>query len=111
MTGKERSEKCKGRMTLLEHGGEIRAETTSGLSTRPTAKTTGDFLLNLDHADVAFDQIIVERHSKIIDKGQDLVALKVEAFCQVAGFGLLDAATFTFGPAIRRGSRFGEGLG
>src|SRR3954454_10140221 len=99
MSSKESSEKGKGSMTLLEHGREIRAEAASRLSARPTAKTTGYFLLNLNHADVAFDEIIVERHSKIIDKGKDLVTLPVEALGKVAGFGLLDAAAFAFGPA------------
>src|SRR5215203_2937854 len=106
MSGKESREQCKGRMTLFEHGREIRAETTSSLRTRPRAKTTGDFLLNLDHANIAFHQIIVERHGKIIDKGEDLAALKVESLSQVAGFGLLDAPAFTFGPASRRGSGY-----
>src|SRR5215203_595413 len=110
MASKERSEKCKGRMTLLEHGREIRTEATSGLSARPTAKTAGDFLLNFDHTNVTFDEIIVERHGKIIDKGKDLAALKVEAFSQIACFGLLGATAFAFGPASGRRGGGGEGL-
>ncbi len=103
MTGKESREKSKGVMPLLLQGREIRTKATSGLCARPTAKTARDFLLHLDHANIAFDEIIVERHSKIINKGKDLTALEVEAFGKVAGFGLLDAAAFAFGPATRRG--------
>ena len=104
MTGKESGEKSKGSIVLLVHSREVRTEATSRVRARPTAKTAGDFLLNFDHVDVAFCQIIVERHGKIIGKGQDMVTSKVEAFRQIVGFGLLNTTTFTLGPALWRGA-------
>jgi hypothetical protein len=110
MTGKEICEKSKGRMTLLEHGREIGTETASGLCAGPSAKTAGDFLLNLDHANVTFHEVIVERDSKVIDKGKDLATSQVEAFGKIASFGFLDTTAFAFGPAIGRRGCGGEGL-
>ncbi len=96
MTSKEVCEQGKGSMTLLAQGREIRTEEASRLSSRPTAKTAGDFLLNLDHAKITFNEIIVERHSKVIDEGEDEVTLLVEAFRKIARLGLLDATAFAF---------------
>ncbi len=75
MTGKESSEQRKDVMPLLEEGREIRTEAASGLCARPTAETAGDFLLHLDHANVTFDEIVIERNSKVIDKSKDFAAL------------------------------------
>ena len=102
MLVKESGEKGKEGMTLLVHSREIRTDETSGLSARPTAKAAGDFLLNFDHANIAFDQIIVEGDSKIIDKSQNLSALPIETFSEITRFALLGAPALAFGPALRR---------
>lgn len=41
-------------------GGQIRTNGAEGMSSGELAKATGDFLLNLDHANIAFSQIIIE---------------------------------------------------
>lgn len=57
------------------------------------AKTIGDFLLHLDHANVAFSHIVVEWHDEVIHKRQHFVFMGNKPIQQVSGFTLLEAST------------------
>jgi len=56
---KERIQGQPNRKALLAHGRDIRTDSTKSLSTVSRTKTTGYFLLNFEHTNIAFSQIII----------------------------------------------------
>ena len=53
------------------------------MGTGETPKAAGDFLLDFDHADITFGQIIVERRSEIGDEGEQMSATVAQAVKQI----------------------------
>ena len=73
-------------------------------------KGTGDLLLNLYHAYIAFDQVVVKRDAEVIHEGQDAGLMFVQAVKQVFGrrlFGSSDRSGF----CLWRGRVGGKTLG
>ena len=58
--------------TLLAQRRKIAADATKASEPLISAKATGDFLLDLDHAQIAFGLIVAKWHGKIQQKGQHL---------------------------------------
>ena len=52
------------------------------------APAAADFLLELDHADVAFCEVVVEWDAEVVREAEDVFAVAVEAVEEVAGRGL-----------------------
>ena len=66
------------------------------------AETAGDLLLRLVQAQVALGLIVAEGDGQVAEEGEHSISAEPEAFEQVAGKRLLDAAA-PARPAIRRG--------
>lgn len=70
MTREDGIQSGPNRDALLTQGSEVRANRTEGISAVQAAETAGDLLLDLEHANVAFSEIVVEWYPEIIDRGK-----------------------------------------
>src|SRR5438445_12622716 len=70
--------------TLLAQGREIAADAAEGHRSRRRAETAGDLLLDLDHADIALRQAIVEGHREVVQEAQHRLQVLGEAIQQIA---------------------------
>ncbi len=72
---------------MFANGGEVSANAGEHLSAGEGAESAGDFLLDLDHADVAFGLVVSEGDMGVLEESQngELVLLKAEQ--KVEGFG------------------------
>jgi len=59
-----------------------------------TSDRRADFLVDFDHADVAFGEVVVEWHREVGREAQHVVGVGVEAEQQVGGFGAFGSASF-----------------
>ncbi len=92
--------------SLFTQGRKITANTAKDSDSGVGAKTSGDFLLHLDHAQVPLGLIVVEGHCKIGHEGQNLPLVPREPIKQVAS-GILFGSTsmdFLWGRRRRVGS-------
>ncbi len=70
------SEKCSGEglqkiLAVLHRGGDVGADLGEPTGTRKSAKAAGDLLLDLEHAKVAFGQVVGEGDTEIDHEGKD----------------------------------------
>src|SRR5919108_6657244 len=56
---------------------DVGAQGEEAVGARGGAPTAGDLLMDLDHADVAFDEAVVERDPEVVRETQDLLAVAV----------------------------------
>ena len=77
------------------------------------AETTGDFLLEFGHLQVAFGRVVVAGNAQVGEEAQDLVAVLAQPPNEVAGRGLFDppAGAGTAGTGRIAGFGFGFGFG
>jgi len=55
---------------VFASGGQVATQGAKSLSDTQGAKSAGDFLLEFDHANVAFGQIIIKGDAKIVHEGE-----------------------------------------
>jgi len=53
------------------------------------AKTPGDFLFDLEHAQVALSLIIIKGHGEVVHEGEDRLAMRAQPIEQISGRCLL----------------------
>ena len=82
--GGEAGEDVDGVAALFVGGGEVGAEREEVAGAGAGAPAAADLLLELDHADVAFGEVVVERDAEVVGEAEDLVAVAVEAGEEVA---------------------------
>src|SRR5713101_1643551 len=71
MTSQGLLQSRKQRESLFAQRREVASNATKGQGTIPTAKTARNFLLNFDHAKIAFGLRIVKRHAEVNQESQD----------------------------------------
>src|SRR3990172_1341544 len=81
--------------TILASGRDVTADATKGPGTLHRAKTTRHLLLQLDRAQIALGQIVIERHLKIVHKSQHRALVFEQVIDQVPGRALLDPAALS----------------
>jgi DNA invertase Pin-like site-specific DNA recombinase len=89
-------------MTLFARSRDVAADGTEKISAGFGAKRAGDFLLDLNHAHVAFGEVVVERNTKVRHERERFDLVPLEAIQQVLGRRLFLASAFGFGRWIRR---------
>jgi hypothetical protein len=82
--------------TLFAQSREGAANATKDGDSLICAKTAGDFLLHLDHAQIPLCLIVVEGHGKIRHEGQNLPFVGGEPIEQIAGRILFGPASMDF---------------
>jgi hypothetical protein len=65
------TEGIENRLTELTSSRQIASNTTKQVSALSSAKTTGHFLLDLEHTNIAFRQIVIEGDVKMTQKSQN----------------------------------------
>ena len=68
---------------MLAHRGDVAADGAEVSRSGERAPRAGDLLLELDHADVAFGLVVVERHGEVDGEPEDVGSLGVEPAQQV----------------------------
>ena len=82
---------------LFTQCGEVGADGAEGLGTVDGTETPGGFLLEFGHTDIAFGLVIVEGHTRVGEKAQDLVGVLAQTQEKIERGGLLDPATPSVG--------------
>ena len=82
---------------FLRGGGEVASNSTEGLRAGFASECAGNLLLHLYHANVPFDQVVIEGDVEIVHEGQGFLAVLVQAFEQVARFGFFAPSSFLLG--------------
>src|SRR5579864_8112911 len=72
-------------LTVLASSRDVASYLTKDVCALGTAKAAGHLLLDLDHANVSFGQIVVKRDAEVVDKRQYLVLVSDEPVQQVSG--------------------------
>src|SRR6266852_1338343 len=80
--------------SLFAQGGQIAANPAKSACTPKTAETARDLLLDLDHAQIAFGEIVVKIHAKIFQKAEDGFLVFAQAVEQISGGTLFASALF-----------------
>ncbi len=80
----------KQRHLLLAQNRQIATNASKRLYSGPRTETHRDFLLNLDHAQISFSEVIVERHVKIFQKSQNDLLVFAQTIQQIARGTLFD---------------------
>src|SRR2546421_8804019 len=80
--------------SLFAQRGQIATNPTKSLCTTKTAETARDLLLDLDHAQIAFGEIVVKIHAQIFQKAQDRFLVFAQAVEQISGGTLFASALF-----------------
>ncbi len=78
---------------LFARRSEVGADGAEGLGTSDGTETPGGLLLEFGHADIAFAQIVVEGHTRVGKKPQDIVRVLAQTRQEISRRGLLDTAT------------------
>src|SRR5947209_15488932 len=94
MTAKSSLQGRKQRETLFAQGGQIAANATKCLSASKTAEAARDLLLHLDHAQIAFSEVVVKIHAQIFQKAEDGFLVFVQAVEQISGGTLFASPLF-----------------
>ena len=71
---KSEDESLKDVAALFAQSGYVGADGAEGLGAGDGTETAGGFLLELGHADIAFGLVVVEGHTQVGEKTQDIVA-------------------------------------
>ena len=90
-------------LAVLHRGGDVGANLGEPTGTRKGAKAAGDFLLDLEHAKVAFGQVVGEGDTEVDHEGEDALLVEFQPGEKVLGLGFLGPS-----PAFRTG--FGTGI-
>ena len=72
-------------------GRKVGANDGKGISAGIGVKTTGDFLLELGHSQVAFGLVVVEGNAQVGEEAQDLIAVLAQSPNEVVGRVLFDS--------------------
>ena len=94
---------------LFAAGRKAGADDGKGISAGIGAETTGDFLLEFGHSQVAFGLVVVEGNAPVGEEAQDLVAVLAQSPNEVAGRGLFDAPAGARTAGTGRMASFGFG--
>ena len=84
MTGQGLLERRQERDALFAQGGEIASDATKHPRSCLLTETARDFLLDFDHANIAFGLVIIKGHSKILQESQDLLLMLGEPIQEIA---------------------------
>src|SRR5438552_5598403 len=91
--------------TLFAHRGKITANGTKSRCPLFTAKGAGNLLLDLDHPQIAFGQIVRKRHRKIVQERKHLLGPFEQGIQEILGIGLFGPTMFLWrGRRLRWGS-------
>ena len=101
MTGQGLLERRQERDALFAQGGQVAADAAKDRPPLVRTETAGNFLLHLDHAQVAFGLIIVERHGEVVQESQDLPLPFGEPIQEIAKYSEL-----IFNPSISTSGLF-----
>src|SRR5712692_6906821 len=82
---------------LCAQGGHTAPNAAKSVCTTKTAETARDLLLDLDHAQIAFGEIVVKIHAQIFQKAEDGFLVGTQAVEQISGGTLWAAALFPRG--------------
>src|SRR5579885_2078206 len=88
MTIQSQSQSRKQRLSLFSERGEVAPDAAKVQGATPTAKTAGDLLLDFEHANIALSLRVVERHTQIVQKGQDRILMPGQPVEQIASGAL-----------------------
>ena len=102
MTLKREDESLKDVAALFAQRGYVRADGAEGLGAGDGTEAPGGFLLELGHADIAFGLVVVEGHTQVGEKTQDIVGALTQAQEKIERRGLLDTATPSVGRCAGR---------
>ena len=83
---------------VLAGGGQVAADGAERFGAGPGAQPAADLLSEFDHADVAFGEVVVERHAQVVREAQYVGGEPAEA-CEGVDRG------WTGAPARRGGIR------
>ncbi len=78
---------------LFAQRGEVGADGAEGLGTSDGTEAPGGSLLELGHADIAFCLVVVEGHTRVGEKTQDIVGMLTQTQQKIDRGGLLDSST------------------
>src|SRR5712691_13339628 len=93
------------RLALVAQGRQVASEARERRATGIAAEAAGDFLLQLEPAQVTLRLVVVEEDGKVVEEGQHLVLPEGESLEQVARGRLGEASRW---PGLRRAT--GGGL-
>ena len=92
-------------VALLTNGRDVTTDSAEGIGPRACAKSARDFLFDLDHAHIAFGQVVVEGDAEIMHEGQCLSLIALKAVEQVSGRRLFFAPALAPVPGLAGGWR------
>ena len=95
---------------VFAQGGNIGSNHDEGARPVEGSEAAGNFLLDLDHAQVLLGKVVGKGDAEVGEEGEDVVRMVLKAVEQVLGLGLLWASTpfllgsrrFRIGPAALR---------
>ena len=102
MTLKGEDEGMKNVTPLFAQRGYVGADGAEGLGAGDGTETAGGFLLELGHTDIALCLVVVEGHTRVSEKTQDIVGVQAQTQQKIDRGGLLDAATGLVGASAAR---------
>src|SRR6266436_8327631 len=88
MPKEDGSKSLKQRVALLVHSRKVAADAAKGRGPIIAAEGASHFLLNLDHAQIAFGLIVGKGDGQVIQEGQHLMSSMQQRIQQILGFGL-----------------------
>src|SRR5438270_12657039 len=94
MTAKSGLQSRQEREFLFAQRGQIAANPAKSVCTSKTAETARDLLLDLDHAQIAFSEVVVKIHAQIFQKAEDGFLVFVQAVEQISGGTLFASPLF-----------------
>ncbi len=90
------------RKVVFLTGEEIATYAAENLSAFKRAEAAGYFLLNLDHAQIVFSQIIGERNKWVRQKAQHIVFIFYETLQKISGLGFFQTSFLSWRPLCLR---------
>ena len=95
MTLKGESEGMEDVAPLFAQRGEVGTDGAEGLGAGDGTETPGGLLLEFRHADIAFGLVVVEGHTRVGEKTQDIVGVLAQTQKKIDCGGLLETATLS----------------
>lgn len=71
-------------MSLLSHRGDVATYSAESPSALFGAEATGHLELDFHHPNVALGQVVIERNIEIVEKGESLLSIIIEASNEIA---------------------------